>query len=80
MKQIKLLYFAQLGAQAGNAEESLSTELDSLEALFDDRKTAHGWDLSVKNIRFARNDDFCSASDRFHDGDVIAFMPPMSGG
>jgi len=80
VKQVTLLYFAQLASQAGCGEEQRQTEAQTLSDLFHELKPAHGWDLSIERIRFARNDAFCSASETINDGDTLAIMPPMSGG
>ncbi|GHC00294.1 MoaD/ThiS family protein [Cerasicoccus arenae] len=80
MKSVTMLYFAQLSAQAGCAEERWETDVSSLQELFAELKQQHTWTLSLNKVRFARNDAFCAADESFDDGDVLAIMPPMSGG
>ncbi|WP_269538213.1 MoaD/ThiS family protein [Cerasicoccus fimbriatus] len=80
MKQITLLYFAQLGAQAGRSEERLTSDAASVGSLFAELKHRYGWALPQEKVRFARNDSFCGVDEPFDDGDVLAIMPPMSGG
>ncbi|MGE9296190.1 MAG: MoaD/ThiS family protein [Puniceicoccales bacterium] len=80
MKRVTVLYFAQLSAQAGCAEEILETDAEQVSQIFADRTAAHGFSLPIQRVRFARNEEFCQGEDEFADGDVIAIMPPMSGG
>jgi len=80
MKRITVLYFAQLKAQAGCAEEYLETDAESVGEVFHERRSVHGWPLPADCVRFARNEEFCRPGDPFADGDTIAIMPPMSGG
>lgn len=80
MKEVTVLYFAQLAAQAGCSEQPWQTEANTLGDLFDELQSAHGWQLPADRVRFARNDNFCPPSERFDAGDVLAIMPPMSGG
>jgi len=80
MKRIKVLYFAQLGAQAGRSEETLTTDATQVSEMFADCQAAYQWTLPVDRVRFARNEEFCQGDEALADGDVIAIMPPMSGG
>ncbi len=80
MKTVTLMYFAQLGAQAGCTEEQVKSGAATVAELFTELKGIHGWTLPAEKIRFARNDSFCSAKESFNDGDAVAIMPPMSGG
>ncbi|WP_309379899.1 MoaD/ThiS family protein [Cerasicoccus frondis] len=80
MKTVTLMYFAQLGAQAGCSEEQFKTSAQTCTELFGELKHRHGWQLPVDRVRFACNDAFCAGGDAFSDGDVLAIMPPMSGG
>lgn len=80
MRTIQLLYFAQLSAQAGRSEESIETDAATVGELYTSRATQYNWSLPLERVRFARNDEFCSADEPFNAGDVIAIMPPMSGG
>lgn len=80
MKEVTVIYFAQLAAQAGHAEEQRSTAAGSVAELFTELQREHAWSLPVERVRFARNDNFCPASEPFDEGDVLAIMPPMSGG
>ena len=36
--------------------------------------------LTTKNLRFAVNQDMARADTPVHDGDEVAFLPPVSGG
>ncbi|WP_309400341.1 MoaD/ThiS family protein [Cerasicoccus maritimus] len=80
MKTVTLMYFAQLGAQAGCSEEQVETGANTVAELFLELKGIHGWTLPADKVRFARNDAFCPAEAGFSEGDALAIMPPMSGG
>ena len=78
--KITLLYFARLKAGAGVGSETIETDCSTVEALYLERQRAHGLDLPFAQIRAAVNESFCEGKTRLKAGDVVAFMPPMSGG
>jgi molybdopterin synthase sulfur carrier subunit len=80
MKQITIIYFAQLGQQRGLTEETIATDVADISELYQHLKKQHNLSLAFSNIRVARNEEFCSADSSIDNGDTIAFMPPMSGG
>ncbi len=79
---IKVLFFARLKDQIGQAELELENELagktvTQLQQLLIDQ----GMDaLKDSSIRIALNQNFCAADSIVNVGDEVAFMPPVTGG
>jgi len=80
MMKVTVLYFAQLKQRRGLSEESLLTDAGTIASLYDSLDEAHSFSMPLKQVKAARNDAFCDPNSPIHDGDTIAFMPPMSGG
>ena len=78
--KVTILYFGQLKEQAGTAKEVIDSKTDTVSEIYQQLKERHGLSLSFENLRAARNEIFCEGTDPVRDDDVIAFMPPMSGG
>ena len=78
--KITVLYFGQLKEQAGMASESLEMENATVAELYRQLKERHGLSMPFENLRAARNETFCKGTEAIRADDVIAFMPPMSGG
>ena len=78
--KITVLYFGQLKEEAGTASESLEIDASTVAKLYDQLKETHGLTMPFDNLRAARNEIFCRATETVRSDDVIAFMPPMSGG
>lgn len=78
--KVTILYFARLKAMAHVDCETVETPPVTVEELYKERQQAHGLDLPFGQIRAAVNESFCGGETLLGDGDVVAFMPPMSGG
>lgn len=78
--KLTILYFARLKTQAATDSEVIETELDRVDDVYRFLQRERGLELSFNEIRAARNEHFCDGSTLLKDGDVVAFMPPMSGG
>ncbi|CAM5540531.1 MoaD/ThiS family protein [Stutzerimonas xanthomarina] len=45
------------------------------------QRRGHAWALlAERNLLCARNQELCSSVETLHDGDEIAFFPPVTGG
>jgi len=82
---IKVLYFAGRREALGTAAEEVSPPLDLLDVgALRAHLAARGGDweklLTTKNLRFAVNQDMARADTPVHDGDEVAFFPPVTGG
>ena len=78
--RIKILYFAQLADLAGKAEEV--REFYSINAKELYKQLAQEYQLPHKfsQLQVAINHELCAHKKKLHDGDSIAFLPPMTGG
>lgn len=75
----KVMFFAHLRDVVG--EESVSLELAGktvaeVKGLFSEQYSA----LKLDTVMTAVNEEFAGNDEIIHDGDVIAFIPPVSGG
>ncbi|MFP7287518.1 molybdopterin converting factor subunit 1 [Shouchella clausii] len=77
---IKVLFFAGLAEQAGRAEievDFAGTVEELTEWAIDMHKLSPD---SLKGAMVAVNEEFASQSTELTAGDVVAFIPPVSGG
>jgi len=78
-----VLYFAALRDLSGVAEETVSLEAgvgdvrEVLEMLEGRREALRG---RLGSVRVAVNEEFAPLSTALHGGDVVALIPPVSGG
>ncbi|GAE36224.1 molybdopterin converting factor subunit 1 [Halalkalibacter akibai] len=76
---IKILLFAELQEQTGLDEISV----DKAGLTVSELKTwlMENYELpTLNNSMIAINESYASETDRLKDGDIIAFIPPVSGG
>jgi len=76
---VTVLYFAALREAAGVSEEQLPIP-DSLPELYAVLRERHGFKHAQNQLRVACNGAFCDWRYVPADDDVIAFIPPVSGG
>lgn len=79
--QLSLLYFAALRDLVQRAEETFESSAAELTvaALCDELTRVHPR-LSWEGVRVAVNEEFVNSDFRLTSGDVVAFIPPVSGG
>jgi sulfur-carrier protein len=79
---IRILFFASLADISGTREVSLDAAgFTDIKSVFD--KFAREFPLLEKyrsSVLFAVNTEFAKPETPVHDGDEIAFFPPVSGG
>lgn len=83
MRVIKVLYFAALREALGLGEEILTLPpevrtVKDLAALLEASHAALGGRLGA--VRIAVNEAFADDDENVSDGDVVALIPPVSGG
>lgn len=79
---LRVLYFAALRERMGTAAE----ELDAAD--FDDVRALAAWLVAHRpalrgvlgSVRFAVGDEFVTMERRLRAGDIVALIPPVSGG
>ena len=83
---VKILYFAALRERMGRAEEDLAipshvSTIQNLVAWLTSRDAAGAIAFAQPSlVRAAVNQDFANPATSIHDGDEIAFFPPVTGG
>ncbi|MDO8462630.1 MAG: MoaD/ThiS family protein [Deltaproteobacteria bacterium] len=80
--KIHLRFFATLCNRFGTGEQEIEIEApqearEIFRSLFEDRNLA---DRMIRFVRFAVNCEYVSPETLVHDGDELAFIPPVSGG
>lgn len=80
MKQIQILYFAQLREQAQKESETVSTSAQTVAELYQETQQKYAFTLPESRLRSAINHVFCDWQQALNEGDVVAFIPPVSGG
>lgn len=79
---IRVLYFARLREALGCAEETLAQTPEHVAALlqFLQARDQH-WQLALSNnVLCAVNQTLARPDTLLHDGDEVAFFPPVTGG
>lgn len=83
---ITLLYFARLRENFGMSSEQIAPadQIGDVRALIDSlRQRGGAWEQELapgKPVRVAINQDMATPDTAVHDGDEIAFFPPVTGG
>lgn len=76
---ITVLYFAGLKEQAGTAEETFDFAGREVQELL--AAISHKYDsFSQDVIHIAVNEEYVSPNEVLQEGDVVALIPPVSGG
>ncbi|KXG10150.1 molybdopterin converting factor subunit 1 [Anoxybacillus rupiensis] len=75
---ITLLFFASLKEAVGNGQMSIEYEPITIEQLKRQIEVKYG--VNLQNVMVAVNEEYAQENQRLQPGDVIAFIPPVSGG
>lgn len=80
---VRLLFFAALREQMGTSEQLLrvpasARDIAGLRAYLE--QTEPRLEGRLGSVRFAINEVFCDDSSTVSHGDVVALIPPVSGG
>lgn len=78
--KVQVLYFGLLAERRGLGDESVETSATTPRDLYAELDGKHGLGLAISDFRAAVNDEFAAWDTEMKSGDVIAFLPPMSGG
>jgi molybdopterin converting factor subunit 1 len=73
---IRVLYFAQLREEAGLSSVDLTVEEGITVSLLFKKLFSRG----PTGIRFAVNQSYVNGDCLLHEGDEVAFIPPLGGG
>ncbi|WP_311079217.1 molybdopterin converting factor subunit 1 [Paenibacillus polymyxa] len=76
---IKLYYFAGLREVTGKTEELADLAGQTVGDL-SNWITDQYPDMPIESVRIAINEEYALSTDVLQDGDIVAFIPPVSGG
>ena len=76
----QISYFGMLSERRGRPEETIRHAAGTPRELYENLNAIHHLGLEINSLRAAVNDEFVSWDHPLHDGDRVAFLPPMSGG
>jgi len=79
-RRLQVRYFALLREQAGRGSEALQTVASTPQELYAQLQRERGLKLAPQYLRVAVNDEFGEWQQPLHDGDTVAFLPPVAGG
>ncbi|MGH8252777.1 MAG: NTP transferase domain-containing protein [Steroidobacteraceae bacterium] len=79
-RTLQVQYFALLREQAGRNTETVHSQARDARELYRELRARHGLRLEPEQLRVAVNEDFAEWSQPLHDGDAVAFLPPVAGG
>lgn len=77
---IKVLFFAAMKEQAGTSEYTLETSEANVGDLREKVKEAFPQVTGTDRVMVAVNEEFTTDQDVVYAGDIVAFIPPVSGG
>lgn len=77
---ITVEYFARFGELAGCQQEQVSTDAATVAELYQQLQRRHQLPPRSPSIRAAVNNAFTDWSQPLAENDVVALMPPVSGG
>ena len=78
---VNVKYFAMLRDCAGIDGETVSLERgDSAASIYLRLAEKYKFNLSLKDLRFAINDEFGPSDAELSPGDSLVFIPPVAGG
>ena len=79
-KTITLRYFASLKDQALRSHEEVKSGAVTALELFDEVRSKYRFPLDSCHMKVAINGAYAQWQDPVSDGDVVVFVPPVSGG
>jgi len=79
-KSVEIRYFAILREERGLNRETIQTEAETLEELFQELKSRHGFSLAVESLNVSVNEEFKPWHTPLKERDSVVFIPPVAGG
>ena len=80
MKTITVRYFAMFRENAGVSEETLQTDAQTAEEVFEQTRARHGSHEPNGHCKVAINDELADWGSPVNDGDTVLLFPPVAGG
>lgn len=76
---IEVLFFAELRDQAGMEKVNIDADKITVKQLKDEHLKKYDF-LTLHQAMIAVNEEYADEETLLHAGDVVAFIPPVSGG
>ena len=76
----QVCYFGLLAERRGLSEEQLDSPAKNPAEIYEEINAGHPFGMPTSDLRVAVNDEFVPWNHPLKDGDLVAFLPPMSGG
>ena len=78
---IKMRYYGAFGEKTGKATDVIQTQSNNLYELYRELKTMYSFDLDAEEILIAVNNEYqYDLNYVLAANDIVALLPPMSGG
>ncbi|MBK6735276.1 MAG: MoaD/ThiS family protein [bacterium] len=78
--KVHVRYFAVLRDASGVAGEDVEGGFSDATGLWDQLCSRHAFPLGLDSLRVSVNAKYVPTGTALHDGDEVAFIPPVSGG
>lgn len=78
--EVRVKYFAKFREMSGIESEFIETSSSDVAGLIKELGLKHPFLSQQKNILVAINESFADFASPIREGDLIAFLPPVSGG
>ena len=78
--KLQMRYFTFYRDLAKTSQEVIEGEVATAEELYDLLRQKHDFPANHAHLRVAINGEFALMSTKLSDNDVVAFIPPVSGG
>ncbi len=80
MTSLTVEYYAQLREQAGQGQQAIDSDANSLASLYAQLRQQHGFRLDTTQLRVAVDAEFADWQQPLTEGSVVVFIPPVAGG
>jgi molybdopterin converting factor small subunit len=78
--KLTVQYFAELAEVAGCSEEVIESTSSNLNEIYAQLQNRYGFRFAANSLKPVCNDALVGWNAQIKSGDVIAFLPPFSGG
>ena len=78
--QINVMYFASLRDSSKISNETIKTEVETVEELFNFLNNKYSFDIDKSLLKVAINEEYKSFDTKIAHNDTIVFIPPVAGG
>jgi molybdopterin converting factor subunit 1 len=78
--KINIIYFASLRDASKKSSETIETNSNSIEDLYEELHRKYKFPIKRNNLRVAQNEVYVEFNSTLTDQDTIVFIPPVAGG